>query len=394
MLDQLEPRPSPGRDVIHVGHQAELSHRRRAVAPADHGECAGISHGLRNCASAGGESLVLEQSHRAVPEDGSGIGDDIVELRSRTGADIEATTPIGQSAAHLAHGAAGIQRGDVAGQDDPGAAPQQPLAGLDEVGLAQRVADLVTHRSQEREAHPSADDQRVDHPCKGFDDAELVADLRAPEHRHERPPGISTQTADHLDLAGQQPAGCARQMPGRSHDGRVSPVAGTEGVIHIAVEGSSLCSVAEAHHDLARNEGVHKCSVVRGFARMKAKVLHHLHARRGCGEPFGYRSEREALVGSSRRSAQVRARRDRRTPFGQPRQRRQCRTDAQVVGDLTATVRTFAQRHVEVAAHEDAAAVEPAELLFEIFQRRQGAAARLQAHRLQAMPTRSTSRFE
>ena len=80
MLDQLESRPSPGRDVIHVRRQAELGHSCRAVAAPDHGERSGIRHRLGNCTSAGGEALILEQAHRAVPEDSSGICNHIIEL--------------------------------------------------------------------------------------------------------------------------------------------------------------------------------------------------------------------------------------------------------------------------------------------------------------------------
>ena len=72
------------------------------------------------------------------------------------------------------------------------------------------VADLMTLCREEREAHPTADHQAVDHVEQGVDHAELVGHLRATEDRHERPAGIVADAEQDLDLLLEQPAGRRR----------------------------------------------------------------------------------------------------------------------------------------------------------------------------------------
>ena len=96
---------------------------------------------------------------------------------------------------------------DVGRQHDLAAGVgQQPAAGLDLVGLEQRVADLVALRGQEGEAHPTADEQPVDLRQQRVDHGQLVADLAAAEHDDVGP----------LRVAGQPVAARpARHAPGR-----------------------------------------------------------------------------------------------------------------------------------------------------------------------------------
>ena len=71
--------------------------------------------------------------------------------------------------------------------DRLGGSSSSAPAGVDLVGLEQRVADRVALGGEEGEAHAAADDQRVDHAEQGVDHAELVAHLGAAEHGDERP---------------------------------------------------------------------------------------------------------------------------------------------------------------------------------------------------------------
>ena len=82
---------------------------------------------------------------------------------------------------------------------------QQPAAVDDLVGLQQRVTDPVALRGQEGEAHPAADQQRVDLRQQRLDDQQLVRHLRPAEHHHVRPLRVVGQPAQHLDL-GRAPA--------------------------------------------------------------------------------------------------------------------------------------------------------------------------------------------
>ena len=116
------------------------------VAAADHREAAGLGHGLGHRAGAGREARVLEHAHRAVPEDGAGLGDEVEELGRGARPDVEAHPPVGQVHAHLAHLAPGVgiadlaaraERGDVVGDGDRRARVEQPAARLDLVGLEQ-----------------------------------------------------------------------------------------------------------------------------------------------------------------------------------------------------------------------------------------------------------------
>ncbi len=87
-------------------------------------------------------------------------------------------------------------------------------AGLDLVGLQQRLPDLVTLGRQERVGHPATDQQRVDLRQQRGDDAELVGDLGPAEHHHVGPLRIDGQPLEHRGLGGDQIAGVVRQPLG------------------------------------------------------------------------------------------------------------------------------------------------------------------------------------
>ena len=84
------------------------------------------------------------------------------------------------------------RRHHVGRQDDPALGTgEQVAAGVDHVGLEQRLADLVALGLEEREAHAAADEQPVDPRQQRLDHGELVGDLRAAEHHDVRLAGDS-----------------------------------------------------------------------------------------------------------------------------------------------------------------------------------------------------------
>lgn len=139
-------------------------------------------------------------------------------------------------------------------------------------------------------------------------------------------------------------------------------VAGAEGVVDVAV-GELRQTVAE-------------CVVGLAFPRLETHVLQQHHvardrlahhprglvsghvggpeahvARQQLAEPCRHRRQRQIGVGLPAGPSPVGARDDDGVPFEQPLQRGQGRPDAVVVVDLA-----VADRHVEVAAHEDSRA--------------------------------------
>ncbi len=96
-----------------------------------------------------------------------------------------------QVAGHQQAGATGLRRVRVAG------AREQPAGVLGVLLAAQRLADRVTLRAQEREAHRAADHHHVGQLQEAVDHADLVGHLRSADDRHERWRGM-------LEDAGQR----------------------------------------------------------------------------------------------------------------------------------------------------------------------------------------------
>ena len=88
-------------------------------------------------------------------------------------------------------------------------------------------------RGEEREAHAAADEQPVDLGQQRLDDRQLVADLRAAEDDHVGPVRVAGQPGEHLELAGDQPAGRVRQPLGDVDDRGVLAVHGAERVVDV-----------------------------------------------------------------------------------------------------------------------------------------------------------------
>ena len=105
---------------------------------------------------------------------------------------------------------------------------------LDVLLAAQRVADRVPLRAQEREAHRAADDHHVGELEEAVDHGDLVRHLGAAD----RPPragaaGCSRIAVERLHLALQQPPGGARQQVRNALGARVRAVRGAERVVDV-----------------------------------------------------------------------------------------------------------------------------------------------------------------
>src|SRR3954452_19471919 len=239
-LEVLQARAATGGDVAEPRLvDAQLPDGSCRVAAADDGERVGergdrFGHPPR----ARRERLELEHTHRAVPEHRPGAGEPVAEQRDRVGSDVETLAACGDGV----HGDdVGLRVGvDLVGHDDVDR--KDDLAGLEEaparvglVGLEQRVTDVVTLRREEREAHATADEQRVDPRQQALDDLELVRHLRAAENDDVRPLRVLGQPLQDLDLALHELPRGVRQPPRHVVDARVLAVHGAERVVDVDV---------------------------------------------------------------------------------------------------------------------------------------------------------------
>ncbi len=376
----IRGRAAAGRDVAECGLvEAQDADGRGGVATADDRERRGVEKGLGDRLGARGVVGVLEDAHRAVPEDGGRVG----ELRgvqgTGLGTDVEA---------HLVGGdgvrgdGGGVGRGlrlqvgergrghDVDRDDQLDAVLLGALDVLGDGGqlvvLDQGGADLVALGLEEGEGHAAADEDAVGLAEQLVDDGELVGDLGAAERHHVGPLDVLGELLQDADLGGDEVAGVVRQ-PGREvvHGG-VLAVHGTETVAYVDVrQGGELVGELAAL-------GV----VPGGLARVEAQVLDDRDLagfeaadrvvgggadgvlgerdRRAeeFGEALGRLEEGEGRVRGALGAAQVRghdhlgARLDEGLDGGQHG------ADAAVVGD-----EAVGQRDVEVGADEDPLAV-------------------------------------
>ena len=143
---------------------------------------------------------------------------------------------------------------------------EQTAARVDLVGFEQRVTDRLALGGEEREAHRSADHERIDHLEQCFDHAELVGDLRPAEDRDEGVLGLVAQAQEHLDLLLEEATHRGRHELRRADDRRVRSVRGTEGVVDVAVD--------------AVDELGDERRIVGGLARVEPQVLQESHPGR------------------------------------------------------------------------------------------------------------------
>ena len=145
---------------------------------------------------------------------------------------------------------------------------ERPPRQLDALLLDQRVAGRDALRAEEAEAHRAADQERVGGVEEAVDQRDLVGDLGAAEHHHERPLGRLDDRAQRRHLALEQQARHGRAQVLRHPDRRrVRAVRGAEGVVHVGVGRATASSRASA--------GSFSVSPA-----LPARVLEHQHARR------------------------------------------------------------------------------------------------------------------
>ena len=218
-LEQLQRGAAAGREPVDAVRQPELGERRRRVAAAHHGRARRVGHRLGHGAGAGGERLELEGAHRAVPEHGAGAPRS--RARRRRPCAGRRRGPSSRRAPRCRRARAARRRrrsgrrargrcGSSRRQSLPSAAGQRPRASSTPSSSTSESPVGLPCGPEEAEAHRAADQQRVRHVEEALDQRDLVVDLRAAEHDHQRPVGALDDPAQRQHLALQQQAGRRR----------------------------------------------------------------------------------------------------------------------------------------------------------------------------------------
>ncbi len=324
-----------------------------------------MGHGL--CSS--GKRVELEDSHRAVPENGLGVLHRLGEQSDGGRADVHPIPTFGD----LLHGHdLGFGTGLTTGCHDAVHGkiefhpPQQSMF-LDAPGkvqhivLDQRVADFHPHRLEEREGHPASDNDLVHALPQVLDHPDFPRDFGSAQDRHERSDRIGDRPLQIFDLLLHEVAGGGRLDEFRNaHDRRMRAMGGSEGVVDIDIG--------------ERGERPRKRVVVFLLARVKTEVFQEEHvARLHPGhqflylrpdairreddffaqetlEPSGDRCEAVARVRFALRAAQVGAQDDLGPLIHGTVDGGQRGADPGIVGDLMVVV----ERDVEVSPDDDA----------------------------------------
>ena len=174
-------------------------------------------------------------------------------------------------------------------------------------------------RLQEGEGHASTNQDRIGPGGERAHDAELVFDLGASDDHDEGSVRRVEQSRQHLDLAGHESTGGRGQVLGGPDDRGVCAVGDAEGVVDVDV--------------LALDQLAHELGVVALFSRGEAQVLEQLDSLDQLVESRLHRAEVERRIGLALRAAEVGAGGDMGPPVLEPPERRQSRTDPEVVGD-------------------------------------------------------------
>ena len=83
--------------------QSEPARRGYRVSATDHGKPSAIGYRLGDRTGSGSKALVLEDTHRAVPEHRLGGRDHVTELDRRSGSDVNALPAIGDRTSYLSY---------------------------------------------------------------------------------------------------------------------------------------------------------------------------------------------------------------------------------------------------------------------------------------------------
>ena len=355
-----------------MGHLVGIAHLldgAGAVAAADDRDARAFRHRRGDGLGALGKFREFKDAHGAVPDNGSGVlhglGEELLRLRP----DVQ-TLPAGRDGVRGDDLAPGVG-GEPVGHDDVHRQQQlhagllrlgeHVLAVVDLLGVEQGIAGLVALGLEERERHAAADDQRIGLLEQVLDHGQLVGDLRAAEHGHERALGIVDRAAERGQLLLHEEAAVRGQIVRDAGGGGVGAVHRAERVGNVHVRhGGKLFG---------------KFGVVLLLARIKARVLQQQHLARPergglglgvgadgilgkldrfseqLGKADGDAAERQVGlgVGVLFGLAEMGADDQRGAVVEQVLDRGQSGADALVVGDL---VGRLVQRHVEVHAQQ------------------------------------------
>jgi hypothetical protein len=238
-----EERAARGRDVADaLGHAGHV-HGGDGIAAADHREARAVGDGARDRDRARRERRLLEDAHRPVPDDGPRRLEHVGEPLHGPRPDVQAHQRLGDvadadRAARRAVDA--VSHDGVHGQRQlhspaPGGL-ERAARGFDAIGLDQRAPDRVAQRAQEGEGHAAADEQAVHLADQVLDERDLVRDLGAAEHGHQRPLRRFEDAAERGQLAQHQQARRRwLQVARDGGDGGVGAVRRREGVVDVAV---------------------------------------------------------------------------------------------------------------------------------------------------------------
>ena len=319
--------------------EAHPSNRGRALAAADHGEALRRGDGFGDRTRTRRERCELEHAHRAVPEDGGGAGELVGVDRRGLGSDVEALPTVGiapagtmrVSASAVASRAITMSTGICT---RPVSSTRRHSSTIS--GCTSESPTLYPCASEERERHRAADEHGVAAVEQRVDHAELVADLRAAEHRDERASGAVEQTRQHLDLADEQASAGVRQDARRADDRGVLAMRRAERLVHVDVGelGRGWCRTrGRTRSRRARSGGSRACTTSPGEADATsgctrgpttAGAKQHL-APEQLAEPRRDRRHRVARIGLALRTSEVPARDDDRVPVAQPLDRGRAR---------------------------------------------------------------------
>jgi hypothetical protein len=161
------------------------------------------------------ELVELEHADRAVPDHGAGLGDDVGQLLGAVGADVEDHVVVVDLAGRLQHRGLVLVEllaaDHVGGDRDGGAAGghllHQGLGGVDQVVLAQGLADVVAGGLEEGVGDAAADHELVDLLGQGLQHGQLGGDLGAADDGDHRPLRGGQGLVQGVQLLGQQQAG-------------------------------------------------------------------------------------------------------------------------------------------------------------------------------------------
>ncbi len=366
--------------------ETEVAHRGSGVTATDDGERSGrggvdqtLGHGL----GASGEGRNLEHAHRAVPHDGLGVHDLVVEELLGLRTDVQ-THLVGRNRVSGNDFRSDVLVGlredrihdDVGRQHEFDAvllgALDVALDGLDLVLFQQGGADFKALGLEEGVHHATADDQTVGLVEQVLDDAELVGDLGTTEHDGQRTLRVHGGAGQGLDFLLDQQAGSGRKVGGDVVVGALGAVDDTETVGHEDLaEGGDLLGVGCAllrilaglfrvvtdvlqQHDIA--------IVHRGDLGLSVGAIGVLGQRNGDAEQFakadGDRSQGQFRNDLALRTAEVGHQNDLGAFFAQGLDGRQGGLDTTIIGDRGAV-----QRDVEISADQNALALEISKIL-------------------------------